>query len=243
MSDNDNSTVNDMPVTNNQQEQPMSEKGGVQKGIDLLKQLMANKEDYVNKPLSRTKAAELAGMISDAKNKYSISTIYAARKKVADELQSKLTESSKKSIQAEFDIDDLIAGAKEISTDQQTTPEIGGQGGSQELITEPKKEKKPSVPIDPKMLKTVSDAFLGAVFGAYKEVGKEIPKEQQDALKTTYNTTYEAYGVSIPKWALIPLCIAATIVILGLPMRREIQEGIIAIKDMITGNNSTEALR
>lgn len=156
--------------------------------------------------------------------------------------KKKLTDNSKKSIDAEIDIDDLIAGAKEV-TGGSAAASSGPAGSQQEQIIEPPKEKKPPIPIDPEMLKTISDAFLGAIFDQYKEAGKEIPEAQQKALKTTYNTTYEAYGVSIPKWALIPLCVAATIVILGLPMRREIQEAIIAIKDMITGDNSTERLR
>lgn len=239
MSDSSSSGVNDSQFTSENPERPVSDKSGTEKAYDWLKSELAAGRDYVNKELP-TKVAKDVGKMFGCKH----GIVYSAREKIQNEIQKQLIDSAGKSIDADIDVDDLIKGAKEVGGGAPIGGGSSGPTGSQqELMSEPPKEKKPPVPIDPKMLQTISDAFLGAIFDQYQEHGKEIPAEQQKTLKTTYNTTYEAYGVSIPKWALIPLCVAATIVILGLPMRREIQEGIISIRDMIAGQDSKEDLK
>lgn len=177
-----------------------SAESATQKAIDLLKKLREQGTDYVTKPLPKAKAKELAFSLGCKQG-----VIYNARAKILrDESQAQSSD-----VTATVEIDDVLKNAKPL-----------------EPQPEQIEEEKPFTPVPIESMRTFSDVIIDSVADLCASRGKAVPPARIDTVKKVYGVTLEAYNASIPKWALIPACLALTALVFVVPMRSEISRGL-----------------
>jgi hypothetical protein len=225
----ENSSVNPGSVTLNEQEYSPSSDSATGKAIDLLKKLRSQGEDYITKSLPKDKARKLAGTIGC---KHGV--LYNARAKILRDETKQTFENANENIDAKVDVDELLKDAKPVQ------PSADSKEESPSLPDAQPEQKKEFEPVPIESIQTISDVFVDTIADFYTSRGKPIPSARIKAVKETYSTTLKAYNASIPKWALIPICIALTLLVFVLPMKDDIGAGI---KGLFGNSEQTEAMQ
>lgn len=222
----ENSGVNPSSVTLNEQEYSPSADSASGKAIDLLKKLRSQGEDYITKSLPKDKAKKLAATIGC---KHGV--LYNARAKILRDETKQTFENANENIDAKVDVDELIKDAKPVQ------PSADSKGESPSLPDTQPEQKKEFEPVSIEAIQTISDVLVDTVGDFFASKGKPIPAARLKAVKETYGTTLKAYNTSIPKWALIPICLVLTLFVFVLPVKDDIAGGI---KGLFGNNDKVE---
>lgn len=226
---NENSPVTESTVTHGEQEQPSEPASATDAAMKFLQELKGSGEDVITKPLSKKRAAEIASKLPGGP--YGPGVVYNARAKLLEKggtAHDLPTGAGGKVIVP--DLDDILRGAKGVGGGEgEQAPAGDANAGNGPDIPAPGGEPKPEKQFEPvpiETIQTIADAILEGVAGMIRDSKRTVSEKNVKALQSVYNATLEAYNASIPKAALIPICIIFSLVVFALPFAPEIKDKI-----------------